>query len=75
MITEFNGKQITSMLAVLPETVGFFDDEVDNYSFPPKQTLRLKKVMGYDQHRLAKERCPTNANRGNLSARLRLTAI
>ena len=55
MITEFNGKQITSMLAVLPETVGFFDDEVDNYSFPPKQTLRLKKVMGYDQHRLAKE--------------------
>lgn len=42
------------MLGILPETVGYFDDEVNNYSFPPKQTLRLKKVMGYDHHRLAK---------------------
>ena len=45
----------TSMLAVLPELVSKFDDEVENYSFPAKQTLRLKKVMGFEQHRLAKE--------------------
>ena len=43
------------MLGVLPETIGFFDDEVGNYSFPAKQTMRLKKVMGYNQHRLAKD--------------------
>ena len=55
MITKFSGKRISSMLGVLPETVGFFDDEVNNYSFPPKQTMRLKKIMGYDRHRLAKE--------------------
>ena len=55
MITEFKGKKITSMLAVLPELVSKFDDEVENYSFPAKQTLRLKKVMGFEQHRLAKE--------------------
>ena len=55
MITEFQGKRISSMLGILPETVGYFDDEVNNYSFPPKQTLRLKKVMGYDHHRLAKD--------------------
>lgn len=55
MITHFKGKRIRSMLGILPETVSCFDDEVDNYSFPPKQTLRLKKVMGYDRHRLAKE--------------------
>lgn len=55
MIAEFKGKRIVSMLGVLPETVGLFDDEVDNYSFPPKQTMRLKKVMGFNQHRLAKE--------------------
>ena len=55
MITVFQGKRISSMLGILPETVGYFDDEVNNYSFPPKQTLRLKKVMGYDHHRLAKE--------------------
>jgi len=51
----FKGKRITSMLGILPEKVGYFDDEVDNYSFPAKQTIRLKTVMGYKQHRLAKE--------------------
>lgn len=55
MITRFRGKRITSMLGILPETVGYFDDEVNNYSFPPKQTMRLKKIMGYDRHRLAKD--------------------
>ena len=55
MITEFKGKRISSILGVLPETVGYFDDEVENYSFPVRQTMRLKKVMGYNQHRLAKE--------------------
>ena len=55
MKTEFKGKKISSMLGILPETIGYFDDEVDNYSFPAKQTMRLKKVMGYNQHRLAKE--------------------
>lgn len=54
MITRFHGKRITSMLGILPETISFFDDEVNNYSFPPKQTMRLKKIMGYNQHRLAK---------------------
>lgn len=43
------------MLGILPESVSAFDDEVGNYSFPVKQTLRLKKVMGYDRHRLSKE--------------------
>lgn len=55
MEAKFKGKRITSMLGVLPETVGYFDDEVNNYSFPTKQTMRLKKIMGYNQHRLAKE--------------------
>ena len=55
MITSFKGKRVSSMLGILPETIGNFDDEVDNYSFPAKQTMRLKKIMGYNQHRLAKE--------------------
>ena len=55
MVTHFQGKRIVSLLGVLPETVGYFDEEVDNYSFPPRQTMRLKKIMGYNQHRLAKE--------------------
>ena len=55
MITEFFGKKISSLLGILPKTVGYFDEEINNYSFPPKQTLRLKKLMGFNQHRLAKE--------------------
>ncbi len=55
METTFQGKRISSMLGILPETIGYFDDEVNNYSFPAKQTMRLKKIMGYNQHRLAKE--------------------
>lgn len=51
----FKGKKISGILGVLPEQTSYFDDEVDNYSFPPKQTLRLKKVMGFEKHRLAKE--------------------
>lgn len=50
----FKGKKISGILGILPEEVRYFDDEVDNYSFPPKQTLRLKKVMGFEKHRLAK---------------------
>jgi 3-oxoacyl-[acyl-carrier-protein] synthase-3 len=55
MITQFKEKKITAMLGILPETIGMFDDEVNNYAFPPKQTLRLKKVMGFNRHRLAKD--------------------
>lgn len=55
MITEFRNKRISAMLGILPETVARFDDEVGNYAFPERQTMRLKKIMGYDRHRLAKE--------------------
>ncbi len=54
MQTVFEGKRITSVLSVIPESESLFDDEVDNYSFPPKQTMRLKKLMGYDRHRVSK---------------------
>lgn len=55
MKTVFKGKRITGILGILPETVSYFDDEVDNYTFPAKQTMRLKKIMGYESHRLAKK--------------------
>ena len=54
MKTVFKGKKISTILGVLPETVSYFDDEVNNYTFPPKQTMRLKKIMGFESHRLAK---------------------
>lgn len=54
MQTIFREKRISSILGILPETVGYFDEEADNYSFPVKQTMRLKKVMGFEKHRLSK---------------------
>jgi len=55
METTFQGKRISSILGILPENEGLFDDEAGNYTFPVKQTMRLKRVMGFDRHRLAKE--------------------
>jgi len=54
MQTVFKGKKITGLLGILPENEYFFDDEINNYSFPVKQSLRLKRVMGFNKHRLAK---------------------
>ncbi len=55
MKTTFSGKRISAILSVLPENQYFFDDEVGNYSFPPQQTMRLKKIMGFNKHRISKE--------------------
>lgn len=54
METTFQGKKVSSILGILPEHEGLFDDEAENYTFPVKQTMRLKRVMGFDRHRLAK---------------------
>ena len=51
----FKGKQVSAILGILPEKLGMFDDEVNNYTFPARQTMRLKKIMGFNAHRLAKE--------------------
>ena len=55
MQTTFKGKRVSSILGILPEKIGLFNDEVDNYTFPAKQTMRLKKIMGFNAHRLSKE--------------------
>lgn len=51
----FKGKRVSSILGILPEKISLFNDEVDNYAFPAKQTMRLKKIMGFQAHRLSKE--------------------
>ncbi|MBE5923082.1 MAG: ketoacyl-ACP synthase III [Lachnospiraceae bacterium] len=51
----FKNKKISGILSVLPETESYFDDEIGNYNFPEKQTKRLKKIMGYNKHRISKD--------------------
>ncbi|MCK9471829.1 MAG: ketoacyl-ACP synthase III [Bacilli bacterium] len=55
MKTVFKRKKISGILGVLPQSEILFEDEVGNYTFPEKQTLRLKKVMGYEKHCVVKE--------------------
>ncbi|MDY8045190.1 3-oxoacyl-ACP synthase III family protein [Paenibacillus polymyxa] len=54
MKTVFRKKKITGILGVLPGTETRFEDEVFNYNFPEKQTMRLKKIMGFEKHRVVK---------------------
>lgn len=55
MKTVFHDKRITGLLSVLPASSVAFEDEVGNYNFPPKQTLRLQKVMDFKRHSVVKE--------------------
>lgn len=55
MKTKFNNKKISGIIGLLPQDIYYFDDEINNYNFPEKQTKRLKKIMGYESHRLVKE--------------------
>ncbi|MCH5252249.1 MAG: ketoacyl-ACP synthase III [Lachnospiraceae bacterium] len=52
MITTFNGKRISGILAVLPENEYDYDEETK--PFATVQTKRLKKIMGYGKRRAAK---------------------
>lgn len=49
---KYTDKRISGILAVVPQNESKFDDEVDNYNFSVKQSMKLKKIMGYDRHRV-----------------------
>ncbi len=49
----FHNKKITGLLTVLPHNESCFDDEITNYNFSLEKSMRLKKIMGYDKHRIA----------------------
>lgn len=53
MLFNFYNKKISSILTVLPENESLYDDEIQNYNFPPKKSLKLKELMGFNKHRLA----------------------
>lgn len=53
MILSYSGKKITDIITVVPSNVHKFENEVDQYSFSREKSLKLKKIMGFDEHRLA----------------------
>ena len=48
----FKNKKITGILSVLPEREIAFQDEISNYNFSEKQSMKLAKIMGYGKRRI-----------------------
>lgn len=55
MNLKFKNKRITGILAVLPENEIKFEDEIDNYEFSHRQSMKLKLVMGFNKRRIVKK--------------------
>lgn len=51
----FANKRITGILSILPPNEVKFEDEIDNYNFSRKQSLKLSKIMGFGTRRIADE--------------------
>jgi 3-oxoacyl-[acyl-carrier-protein] synthase-3 len=58
MMTTFHGKKITGIISILPKNEYDYDDEVS--AFATVQTRRLKKIMGFNKRRAAKENSTTS---------------
>lgn len=48
----YENKRISGILTVLPKNEVAFEDEAENYNFSVKQSMKLKKIMGYEKHRI-----------------------
>ena len=55
MRLRFFDKKISGVLLVLPRREQTFLDDMKNFDFPEARSLKLKKVMGYDRHRLVED--------------------
>lgn len=52
---KFNNKKITGILSVVPKNTVKFEEEIDNYNFSKKQSMKLKEFMGYGEHKIAEK--------------------
>lgn len=48
----FQNKKIEGILTILPKKTINFDDEIMNYNFTYSQSIKLKKIMGYNKRRI-----------------------
>ena len=52
MHLKFKNKKITGILSVLPSNEINYLDEIGNYNFSEKQSIKLGKIMGYGSRRI-----------------------
>ena len=50
----FKNIAIKTIVGVVPKNISYFDDEISNYSHSPENSAKLKKTMGYNQHRIVR---------------------
>ncbi|MDV7140123.1 ketoacyl-ACP synthase III [Maribacter sp. TH_r10] len=55
MNLKFKNKKITGILTILPEKEVKFEDEIENYDFTRRQSMKLKLVMGFNKRRVVKK--------------------
>lgn len=55
MIFNFENIAITGILSVLPENEVSFEEELDNYNFSVKNSLKLKKILGFNKRRVVED--------------------
>jgi 3-oxoacyl-[acyl-carrier-protein] synthase-3 len=55
MKLSFKNKRISGILSVLPKNEVRFIDEIGNYNFSEKQSLKLAKIMGYGSTRIVNQ--------------------
>lgn len=53
MTYQFKNKKISSLVSIVPRNVRKFDDDVSGYNFPIEKSIKLKKLMGYEERRIA----------------------
>jgi 3-oxoacyl-[acyl-carrier-protein] synthase-3 len=51
----FYNSSITGMLAVMPNQEIHFEDEIKNFNFTEKSSLKLAKIFGYKSRRVVEE--------------------
>jgi 3-oxoacyl-[acyl-carrier-protein] synthase III len=54
MRTQLDNIKITGLCGVVPTNISKYDDELGNYSHSVESSVKLKKVMGYNEHRVVK---------------------
>lgn len=52
MQADIGNLAITNLVGVVPKNISYFDNEIENYSHDAESSAKLKKVMGYNQHRV-----------------------
>ena len=56
MFINYKDKVITSILSIIPKNKIFFEKNINNYNFSKNQSLKLKKIMGFNTRHVASKK-------------------